>query len=193
MESRRRAKARSTEASASTRATSVTRLPTTPLRGGNGTRKARGRGTGLFAATAGEDCALQGDARAPSDLRARVDRQVRRPHAAYVRDRGIAQVSGLRNSGAGLCAPFLPHLPRALCCGLLVQGARGLPDLPRQTHERRGFQPGGSRFAQRASATVCGHGAFSAALPARLRREIARSSGAHLHGHDRGVVSPAPH
>ena len=53
-----RAKTREAEAIASARATSVTRLPTTPLCGGNGTRTARVRGTGLFAPAAGKDCAL---------------------------------------------------------------------------------------------------------------------------------------
>ena len=39
-------------------ATSVTCLPTTPFCGGNGTRTARVRGTGLFAPAAGEDCGI---------------------------------------------------------------------------------------------------------------------------------------
>ena len=81
------------------------------------------------------------------------------------------------------------NLPRAPCCGVLVQGESGVPKLPRQEDERGGSEFGGSRPARRSLATVCGHGALPAAISPRLRRSVAGTSGAHLCGHRRWMVS----
>ena len=62
----------------------MTLLPRTPLGGGSGMRKTCNR-VHLCPAGAGENRPFLGVAAAPPDLRARADRQVRRPQAAQLR------------------------------------------------------------------------------------------------------------
>ncbi len=142
------------------------------LHGGSGMRKTCDR-VHLCPPGAREDCALPGAPAAPSDLRARVDRQVRRPHAAQLRDRRAARLPRVWHLGARLGTTFLPHLPRALCCGLELQGSRVLSKLWRPTHERGRADSGRPRPARSAHPTVRGHGAFPAEISVGLRRETA--------------------
>ena len=162
------------------------------LCGGSGMRTTGAGGSGLFAPGAGEDCPFPGAAATPAHLRARVDRQVRRPHAARLRHRRATRLHGLRRLGAGLRTTLVQNLPRTVCGGLELQRSRLLSELRRQTHERGRVDSGRSRFARHSHPSLGPDYAVSLALSARVRRRIAGPSPAHLHRHRDAVVSPAP-
>jgi hypothetical protein len=73
------------------------------LRGGSGMHKTCDR-LHLCPQGAGKDRPFPGVAAAPAHLRARVDRQVRRPHAAQLRHQGAARLPRLWN----LAKPAIP-------------------------------------------------------------------------------------
>src|ERR1017187_9910017 len=94
------------------------------LCGSSGMRKTCDR-VHLCPPGAREDCALPGAPAAPSDLRARVDQQVRRPHAAQLRHRRATRLPRVWHLGPRSGPTFLPHLPRALLWGAWSCKGRG--------------------------------------------------------------------
>jgi hypothetical protein len=72
--------------------------------------------------------------------------------------------------------------------GLLVQGASGVPELSRQTHVRRGREPGGPRLARCPHSAVRADSPVPVAFPPRVRWEAAGTSATW----ERRTVRPFP-
>jgi len=86
--------------------------------GGSGTHPSATGRPGLCPPAAREDRPLPGHAATSADLRASVDGRGLRSHAAQVRDRRAARVSGVWHPRARLRPPLLQDLPRAPRCRL---------------------------------------------------------------------------